>query len=96
MTDDSDLERLRRGINQRASAARTLRGETGPGCSVPGLDGFNVDDYKKSGIRAVEARLGDEASVTELDLELEEWASAKLKSVAADFYHSLSSARARR
>ena len=40
-------------------------------------------------IRSVEARLGDEATVTELDLRLEEWASAELKSVAADFYHSL-------
>ena len=45
---DSDVERLRRDINQRASAARTLRGATGPGCLVPGLDGFNEDEYKKS------------------------------------------------
>ena len=48
MTGDSDLEGLRRGINQRASAVRTLRGETGPGCFVSGLDGSNVDEYKKS------------------------------------------------
>ena len=48
MTGDSDLERLRRDINQRASAARTLRGDTGPGCFVPELDGSNEDEYKKS------------------------------------------------
>ena len=36
-------------------------------------------------IRAVDARPG---TVTELDLEHEDWASAELKSVAADFYHS--------
>ena len=30
------------------SAVRTLRGETGQGCFVPGLDGSNVDEYKKS------------------------------------------------
>ena len=40
-------------------------------------------------IRSVEARLRDEATVTELDLRLEDWASAELKSVAADFYHEL-------
>ena len=40
-------------------------------------------------IRAVEARPGDEATVTELDLRLDDWASAELKSVAADFYHAL-------
>ena len=39
MTGDSDSERLR---------ARALRGETGPGCFVPGLDGSNVDECKKS------------------------------------------------
>ena len=39
---DSDLERLRRDTTQRASVARTLDGATGPGCSVPGQDGFNV------------------------------------------------------
>ena len=36
-------------------------------------------------IRAVEARPGDEATVTELDLRLDDWASAELKSVAADY-----------
>ena len=46
MTGDSDLERFRRDINQRASAAKTLRGATGPGCFVPGLDGSNVDEYR--------------------------------------------------
>ena len=40
-------------------------------------------------IGSVEARPGDEATVVELDLRLEEWASAELKSVAADFYHAL-------
>ena len=40
-------------------------------------------------IRAVEARPGDEANVTELDLRLDDWASAELKSVAADFCHAL-------
>ena len=40
-------------------------------------------------IRAVEARLGDEATVTELDLRLDDWASDELKSVAADFDHAL-------
>ena len=40
-------------------------------------------------IRSVEALPGDEATVAELDLRLEEWASAELKSVAADFYHAL-------
>ena len=40
-------------------------------------------------IRAVDARPGDAATVTELDLKLEDWTSAELKSVAADFYHAL-------
>ena len=40
-------------------------------------------------IRSVEARPGDEATVAELDLRLEEWASAELKSVATDFCHAL-------
>ena len=40
-------------------------------------------------IRSVEARPGDEATVTELDLRLDEWASAELKSVAAHFCHEL-------
>ena len=40
-------------------------------------------------IRSVEVRPGHEATVTELDLRLEEWASAELKSVAADSYHAL-------
>ena len=40
-------------------------------------------------IRAVEARPGDEATGTELDLRHDDWASAQLKSVAADFYHAL-------
>ena len=35
-------------------------------------------------IRSVEARPGDEATVAELDIRLEDWASAELKSVAAD------------
>ena len=40
-------------------------------------------------IRSVEARPGDKATVAELDLRLKEWASAELKSFAADFYHAL-------
>ena len=40
-------------------------------------------------IRSMEARPGDEGTVTELDNRLDEWASAELKSVAADFYHAL-------
>ena len=40
-------------------------------------------------IRVEEARPGDEATETELDLKLEDWASAELKSVAADFYRAL-------
>ena len=75
--DDSDLERLRRDTNQRSSVTKTLDGLTSPGCSVPGLGGSK------------EARPGDEATVTELDLRLDDWASAELKSVAADFYHVL-------
>ena len=39
--------------------------------------------------RAVNARSGEEAAVTGLDLKLEDWASVELKSVAADFYHAL-------
>ena len=38
-------------------------------------------------IRSAEA--GDEATVAELVFRLEDWASAELKSVAADFYHAL-------
>ena len=37
----------------------------------------------------MEARFGNEATVTELDLRLDVWASAVLRSVAADFYHAL-------
>ena len=37
----------------------------------------------------MEARPRDEATVAELDLRLEEWASAELKSAAAEFYHAL-------
>ena len=83
--DDSDLERLRRDTNQRTSVAKTLDGVIGPGCFVPGQDGFNEDECKKSS----EARPGDEGTVTELDLRLDDCASAELKSVAADFYHAL-------
>ena len=45
-------------------------------------------------IPAVEARLGDEASAIHLDLKLEDWASAELKSIAVDYYqqrHSVES-----
>ena len=37
----------------------------------------------------MEARPGDEATVAEFDLRLDDWASAELKSVASDFYHAL-------
>ena len=40
-------------------------------------------------IMSVEARPGDEATVAELDIRLEDWESAELKSVAADFHHAL-------
>ena len=56
--------------------AKTLDGVIGPGCFVLGQDGFNEDECKKS---------GDEAAVTELDLRLDDWASAELKSIAAAF-----------
>ena len=39
-------------------------------------------------IRSVEARPGDKAIVPESDLRLDEWASAELKSVAADVHHA--------
>ena len=82
---DSDLERLRRDTNQRASVARTLDGVTAPGCLGRTVQRGRVQEV----IRAVEAPLGDEATATELDLRLNDWASAELKSVAADFYHAL-------
>ena len=81
-TDDSLLERLRRDTNQRTSMVKTLDGATGLGCFVSGQDGFNGDKYKKS---SEQWRLGDEATVTEVDLRLDDWASVDLKSVAADF-----------
>ena len=40
-------------------------------------------------IRSVKARPGDEATFAELDIRPEDWWSAELKSVAADFYHAL-------
>ena len=86
--DDSDLERLRRDTNQRTSMVKTLDGVTGLGRFVPGKGRFQRGRVQEF-IRSVEARLLDEATVTELDLRLEEWASAELKSVAADFYHAL-------
>ena len=46
--DNADLERLRRENNQKASVARTQECVTGRGCFVPGQDGFNGDEYKKS------------------------------------------------
>ena len=62
---------------------RTLDGVTDLGCFVPGQDGFSEDESDQW------TRPGDEATVAELDLRLEEWGSAELKSVAADFYHAL-------
>ena len=86
--DDLDLERLRRDTNQRTSVAKTLDGVIGPECFAPGQDGFNGDDCKKS------------SEQWRHDLEMKplwpnwifdsiEWASAELKSVAADFHHAL-------
>ena len=40
-------------------------------------------------IRVEEARPGDEATETGLDLKLEHWASAVLKSVTVDFHRAL-------
>ena len=40
-------------------------------------------------IRAAEARSGEEAAVTELDVKLEDWDSAELRGVAADFFHAV-------
>ena len=37
----------------------------------------------------VEARSGEEAAVTELDIKLEAWDSAERRCVAADFHHAL-------
>ena len=37
----------------------------------------------------MEARPGDEATVTELDLRLDDWVSVELKRVAADLCHAL-------
>ena len=37
----------------------------------------------------METRPEDEATVTELDLRLDDWASAEMKRVAADFHHAL-------
>ena len=68
--------------------AKALVGAIGLGCFVPGQDDFNEDEYKKSSDE-VEARPGDEATEAELDIRLEGWGSAELKSVAADFYHAL-------
>ena len=87
-TDGSDLERLRRDTNQRTSMVKTLDGVTGLESFVPGHDDFNEDECKKI-IRSVEARPGDEATVAELDLRLEERGSAELKRVSADFNHAL-------
>ena len=83
--DDSDLERLRRDTNRELNfngedtglrvwsrVFRTWAGRFQRG---------RVQEI----IRSVEARPGDEATVAEVDLRLEEWASAELKSVAADF-----------
>ena len=81
--DHSDLDRLRRDTNQRTSVAKTLDGVTDLGCFVLGQDGFNEDECKKSSDQI------SRGTVTELDLRLDDWASAELKSVAADFYHAL-------
>ena len=86
--DDSDLELLRRDANQRTSVAKTLDGVIVPGYFVLGQDGFNDVEYKKSSEHwrhDLEMRL----EFLELDIRLDDWESAELKSVAADFYHAL-------
>ena len=75
MKGDSDMKRLRREINQAASAARTLRDETCP----------RVQRGRAQGSRAIQARSEEKASVTELDFKLED---AQLRGVAADFHHA--------
>ena len=80
----SDLERLRRDTNQRTSMVKTLDGETGLGCFVPGQDDFNEDECKKSSDQWTHD--------LEMSLLWPSWifdSSAELKSVAADFYHAL-------
>ena len=67
--------------------AKTLVGATGLWCFVPELDDFNEDECKI--IRSVEARPGDGVTVAGLDIRLEDWEGAELKSVAADLYHAL-------
>ena len=86
--DDPDLERLRRDTNQRTSVAKTLDGVIGPGCFRTWAGRFQRGRGQDI-IRAVEPRPGDEATVTELGLRLDDWASVELKSVATDFYHAL-------
>ena len=44
---DSDLERLRRGVNRRISLVKTQRSEIGPGCSELWLDGSNEEECNK-------------------------------------------------
>ena len=81
--DDSDSERLRRDTNQRTSEDTGWR-------DWPRVFRTVSTRTMQEIIRSVEARLGDdEATVTELDHRFEEWASAELKSVAADFCHAL-------
>ena len=84
--------------------AKTLDGVTGLGGETPVSNlGWTVPmrtSARRYPSRAVEARPGDEATVAELDIRLEDWVrrrhtpgqhwSTELKSVAADFYLSFS------
>ena len=79
--DDSDLELVRRDTNQRTSNGE----DTG------WRDWSRVFRRRVSTMTSARNHQisGGEATVAELDLRLEEWASADLKSVAADFHHVL-------
>ena len=88
MTGDSDFERLRRGHQPESFSGEDT---AWLGCSrvYRTWAGRFQRGTVQEVIRAVEARPGDEATVTELDLRLDDLASAELESVAADFYHAL-------
>ena len=60
MTGDSDFESWRRDINERASAARALLGETGPGFFRTWAGRFQRGRVQEV-IRAVAPRPGEEA-----------------------------------
>ena len=85
--DDSVLERLRRDQPENFSGQDTGRRDWSRlfRTWVGRFQRGRVQEI----IRAVEARPGYEAIVTELDLRLDDWASVEFKSVTADFHHAL-------